>query len=121
MLRVSGRGGEFSCLPRGLVTPAAQRRAFAAGVESESWTAGWRRCDLLGGENVDGKVLILFKVYEYSYVEAFSIRALFGEDDERKMVPINASRLDPAKSSYLVRREERIRLVRGRIKEAVGE
>ena len=50
-----------------------------------------------------------------------SIRALFGEDDERKMVPINASRLDPAKSSYLVRREERIRLVRGRIKEAVGE
>ena len=100
---------------------AAQRRAFAAGVQSESWTAGWRRCDLLGGQNVDGKVLILFNVYDYSYVRQFSFLALILEDDERKRVPIHISRLDPAKRALLARREEGIRLVRGRIKEAVGE
>jgi hypothetical protein len=84
-------------------------------------SAGWRRCDLVGGQSSNGEVALVFKVFEYSYVEAFSIRALIKDNAEENMVPIHSSRLGANKGYLLVRREEGIRLVRERIREAVGE
>lgn len=84
-------------------------------------SAGWRRCNLVGGQTADGEVTLLFKVFEYSYVEAFSIRAWIGDNAEQNMVPIHPSRLEPTKLYLLKRRAEGISLIRGRIREASGD
>ena len=84
-------------------------------------SAGWRRCDLVGGQTSDGEVTLVFKVFEYAYVEALSLRALLGDNAERNMVPIHPSRLAPQKSYLLPRREEGIRLIRERIRKVVDD
>jgi hypothetical protein len=82
---------------------------------------GWRRCDLVGGQTKDGEVTVVFKVFEYAYVEAFSLRALIGDNAEKNMVPIHASRLAQEKRQLLVRRAEGIKLIQNRIREMIGD
>jgi hypothetical protein len=84
-------------------------------------TSGWRRCDLVGGQTTDGEVTILFKIFEYAYLEEFSLRVLLKMDDEKDMVPVHPSRVPSTKSYLLRRRAEGIGLVHNRIREIGGE
>jgi len=84
-------------------------------------SAGWRRCDLVGGQTADGQVTIIFKVFEYAYVEQLSIRALVGDNDEKNMMPVHQSRLAENKRYLLARITEGVRMVQERIREAVHE
>ena len=91
------------------------------GAFSLGFKFGRRRCDLVGGQTSDGQVTLIFKVFEYAYVESFSLRALIADNDETKMMPIHSSRLSAEKRYLLPRREEGIRMLRDRIREATGE
>jgi hypothetical protein len=82
---------------------------------------GWRRCDLVGGQTGDGEVTLVFKVFEYAYVEAFSLRAAIGANNEKDMVPVHASRLDPEKAHVALRRAGGINQIRARIRAATGD
>jgi hypothetical protein len=83
--------------------------------------AGWRRCDMVGGQTSEGETLLVFKVFEYAYAEAFSIRSLVGDNNEKNMVPIHESRLGQSKLPLLARRAEGIKLIRDRIRKVTGE
>jgi len=82
---------------------------------------GWRRCDLVGGQTSDSEVTLDFKVFEYAYVEALSLRALIKDNAEANMMPIHSSRLAPEKNFLLPRRAQGIEMIRNRIREAAEE
>ena len=72
----------------------------------------------MGGQTGDDEVILIFKVFEYAFVEKFSIRAWIGENDETKMVPIRTSRQSSTDKERSPRRNEGIALIRRRIQEA---
>ncbi len=82
---------------------------------------GWRRCDLVAGQTSDTEVTLVFKVFEYCYGDAISIRAWSGDKSEKNMMPIHPDRLEPAKSYVLPRREVGIDIIREKIRAATGQ
>lgn len=83
--------------------------------------AGRRRVDLLVGQTSDDEVTLVFKVFEYTYVESLSIRAMLGGAEDRDLVPIHDPEPRLSNKSLLSRRAEGVRLISERIRAVIGE
>ena len=88
----------------------------------QGMASGWRRGYIVGGQTGEGKVTLVFKVFEYTPPDDMGLLSLLLEGaDDSKLLPVHSSRLPEKKAWLLERRATGIRLIRERIRTATGQ
>jgi len=80
---------------------------------------GFRRCFVVGGQAADGKVAIVFKVMEYTWLPNLTLSALVSKPGDEKAIPLDQSNLSASVKES--RRALGIKIMNERIRRAFKE